>query len=73
LSLVGAILLLVIGFPFFTSIAAVILGIVGLKQIKEGNGTGDAFAIVGIIVGAVVVLIVWVALTLLLLWLIGAL
>jgi len=62
-------LLVLVGFPFFTSLAAFILGIIGLKQIKEGKGTGEAFAIVGIILGILGVLLFWALVFLLLLFL----
>ena len=44
-----------------TSIVAIVLGVIALSQIKAGNGDGRGLAIAGIICGAIVVLLMVVA------------
>ncbi len=56
-SLVGILLLLLIGFPFFLPLAAIILGAIGLKQINKDGGKGKGLAIAGIVLGSIVVLL----------------
>jgi hypothetical protein len=49
------------GIGGITSIVAIVLGIIALSQIKAGNGDGRGLAIAGIICGAIVVLLMLVA------------
>ncbi len=55
-----------IGIQFLTSLLAIILGIIGKKRIAASGGTekGDAFALIGIIIGILFMLlfVVWIVL-----------
>jgi len=55
-----------IGIQFLTSLLAIILGIIGKKRIaaSDGREKGDAFALIGIIIGILFMLlfIVWIVL-----------
>ena len=46
-------LLNIIELGFIGALAAIVLSIIGLEQIKKGKGEGKGFAIAGIIVGSV--------------------
>lgn len=69
-SILGILLLVLLGFPFFMALLGIIFSAIGLAQINKGKGKGKAFAIVGLILGIITILLFWAVIVLIAAWLI---
>ncbi len=63
-ALLGFLLLIILGFPFFMGTLGLVFGIIGISQINRGNGTGRGFAITAIILGGLIILLAWIVILL---------
>jgi hypothetical protein len=59
LSLLGFVLLMLTGFPFLLGTLGVIFSAVGLGDTGAGGRSGKAFAIAGLIIGIVTIILFW--------------
>jgi hypothetical protein len=69
-SIVGLILLFTVGFPFLLGVMGIIFSSVGLKKTRQDGKRGKAFAVIGLIIGILDVLL-FLLLVLFAIWLVS--